>query len=62
MKRHSISSFMWELLDDNLPNELKLKLEVCYGRECNDGEIMDENSPFIGYFNFKDFKVSIKRD
>ena len=53
---------MWEMLDDNLPNELKLKLEVCYGRECNDGEIMDENSPFIGYFNFKDFKVSIKRD
>ena len=51
---------MWELLDENLPNELKLKLEVCYGLECNDGRIKDENSPFIGYFNFKDFKVSFK--
>ena len=53
---------MWEVLTEDLPNELKLKVKVFYGRhgtEENTSEFELERFPFIANFDFKEFKVSL---
>jgi len=60
LKRHSVSNFMWEVLSEDLPNELKLKVKVFYGRhgtEQNTSEFELERFPFIANFDFKEFKT-----
>ena len=62
LKRHSVSNFMWEVLSEDLPNELKLKVKVFYGRhgtEQNTSEFELERFPFIANFDFKEFKVCL---
>ena len=56
MKRHSASSFIWEVsteTEEALPDELKLKFQVNYGQD-----MIFEDTPFDAHFDFKDFKVS----
>ena len=53
---------MWEVLSEDLPNELKLKVKVFYGRhgtEQNTSEFELERFPFIANFDFKEFKVCL---
>ena len=59
LKRQSISSFIWEIVKSEdetmiLPEQLKLKVSLNYGKEG--GEFQD--SPFQGIFDFENFKVS----
>ena len=57
LKRHSASSFIWEVssetAEEALPDELKLKFQVNYGKD-----MIFEDTPFDAHFDFKDFKVS----
>ena len=60
LKRHSISSLIWELLTKDVPNELKLKIKVFYGKsvgEQNTEFSVQEKEPFVAAFDFKDFKT-----
>ena len=56
---------MWEVLTEDLPNDLKLKVKVFYGRHGtaevkeNTSEFELERFPFIANFDFKEFKVSL---
>ena len=53
---------MWEVLSEDLPKELKLKVKVFYGRhgtEKNTSEFELERFPFIANFDFKEFKVCL---